>query len=36
MNAAFLEGHVIFLSDDVDEFAVAYAVSISDGEPSAL
>ncbi len=31
VNAGFLDGHVIFLTNDVDEFAMAYMVSINDG-----
>lgn len=32
VNAAFLDGHVVFLIDEVDDFAMAYAVSVNDGE----
>jgi prepilin-type processing-associated H-X9-DG protein/prepilin-type N-terminal cleavage/methylation domain-containing protein len=31
VNAAYLDGHVTFLINDVDEFAMAYMVSINDG-----
>ncbi len=31
VNAAYLDGHVTFLVNDVDEFAMAYMVSINDG-----
>ena len=31
VNAAFVDGHVVFLPDSVDEFAMAYAVSVNDG-----
>ena len=36
MNAAFLDGHVSFLPDNIDEFAMAYMVSISDGQRSGI
>ena len=32
VNAAFLDGHVRFVNDDVDEFTFAYWVSINDGQ----
>src|SRR5690606_14880601 len=32
VNAAYLDGHIEFVSDDVDDFAFAYAVSINDGQ----
>jgi prepilin-type processing-associated H-X9-DG protein/prepilin-type N-terminal cleavage/methylation domain-containing protein len=31
VNSAFLDGHVVFLADEIDEFAMAYMVSIDDG-----
>jgi len=31
VNVAFLDGHVAFLLDDVDEYAMAYSVSVNDG-----
>jgi prepilin-type N-terminal cleavage/methylation domain-containing protein/prepilin-type processing-associated H-X9-DG protein len=31
VNVCFLDGHVGFLTNDVDEFAMAYMVSINDG-----
>jgi prepilin-type N-terminal cleavage/methylation domain-containing protein/prepilin-type processing-associated H-X9-DG protein len=31
VNGAWLDGHVTFLSDDIDEIAMAYHVSINDG-----
>jgi prepilin-type N-terminal cleavage/methylation domain-containing protein/prepilin-type processing-associated H-X9-DG protein len=36
VNGAFLDGHVSFLSDEIDEFGMAYMVSIDDaqGEPT--
>jgi prepilin-type N-terminal cleavage/methylation domain-containing protein/prepilin-type processing-associated H-X9-DG protein len=33
-NAAFLDGHVEFLPDDIDEYAMVYMVHIRDEEPS--
>lgn len=36
VNAGFLDGHVIFLTDNVDEFAMAYMVSINDGQAFSL
>lgn len=32
VNGAYLDGHVQFLPDDIDEFVMAYAVSVNDGE----
>jgi prepilin-type processing-associated H-X9-DG protein len=32
VNSAFLDGHATFLSDEIDEFAMAYMVSIDDGQ----
>ena len=32
VNAAFLDGHLVFLVDNVDEFAMAYMVSTIDGQ----
>ncbi len=32
VNATLLDGHVTFLVDEVDEFAMAYLVSINDGQ----
>jgi prepilin-type N-terminal cleavage/methylation domain-containing protein/prepilin-type processing-associated H-X9-DG protein len=32
VTVCFLDGHVGFLTDDVDEFAMAYMVSINDGK----
>ena len=32
VNAAFIDGHVTFLSDQVDEFYMAYSVSADDGQ----
>lgn len=32
VNAAFLDGHVSFLPNDVDEYTMLYMVDISDGE----
>jgi prepilin-type processing-associated H-X9-DG protein len=34
VNGAFLDGHVQFLTDDVDDFLMAYAVSINDASAS--
>lgn len=31
VNVAFLDGHVTFLPDDIDEFVMAYEVSVNDG-----
>lgn len=31
VNAAFLDGHISFLTDDVDDFTMAYAISVNDG-----
>lgn len=31
VNASYLDGHVTFLFDEVDEFAMAYMVSVNDG-----
>ncbi len=31
VNASFLDGHVTFLSDDIDDFAMAVMVSVDDG-----
>lgn len=33
VNAAYLDGHLTFLNDGVDDFAMAYGVSINDGQP---
>jgi prepilin-type processing-associated H-X9-DG protein len=32
VNAAFLDGHVGFLPDDIDEYAMLYMVNTADGE----
>jgi len=32
VNAAFVDGHVTFLVDQVDDFYMAYAVSVDDGQ----
>jgi prepilin-type processing-associated H-X9-DG protein len=32
VNAAFLDGHVAFLPNDVDEYAMLYMVNTNDGE----
>ncbi len=32
VNAAFLDGHVTFLPNEIDEFIMAYAVSVNDGQ----
>jgi prepilin-type processing-associated H-X9-DG protein len=32
VNAAFLDGHVTFLPNDVDEYAMLYMVDTTDGE----
>jgi prepilin-type processing-associated H-X9-DG protein len=32
VNTFFLDGHVRFLEDDVDEVVMAYTVSINDGQ----
>ncbi|MDZ4659691.1 MAG: DUF1559 domain-containing protein [Bythopirellula sp.] len=32
VNAAYLDGHIQFVSDDVDDFVFAYSVSINDGQ----
>ena len=32
VNVAYLDGHVGFLADDVDEYTMAYLISISDGQ----
>lgn len=32
VNAAFLDGHVTFLRDEIDELAMAYLVYIRDGQ----
>jgi prepilin-type N-terminal cleavage/methylation domain-containing protein/prepilin-type processing-associated H-X9-DG protein len=32
VNGAYLDGHVSFLANDVDEFAMAYMVSVNDGQ----
>lgn len=31
VNGAYLDGHVQFLPDDIDEFLMAYSVSVNDG-----
>ncbi|MBL9163058.1 MAG: DUF1559 domain-containing protein [Planctomycetaceae bacterium] len=31
VNSAYLDGHVQFLPDDIDEFVMAYSVSVNDG-----
>ncbi|QDT71657.1 DUF1559 family PulG-like putative transporter [Lacipirellula limnantheis] len=31
VNGAYLDGHVQFLPDDIDEFVMAYSVSVNDG-----
>ncbi len=31
VNAAYLDGHVAFLPNEIDEFSMAYAVSVNDG-----
>jgi len=33
VNAAYLDGHVVFLVNEIDEFAMAYMVSAIDGQP---
>ncbi len=33
VNAVFADGHVEFLSDDVNEFTMAYMISANDGHP---
>jgi prepilin-type processing-associated H-X9-DG protein len=32
VNAAFVDGHVAFLTDSVNEFVIAYEVSVDDGQ----
>lgn len=32
VNGAYIDGHVQFLPDDIDEFVMAYSVSVNDGE----
>ena len=32
VNAAFVDGHVSFLNDNIDEFTMAYLISIQDGQ----
>ncbi len=32
VNGAYLDGHVSFLVNDIDEFAMAYQVSVNDGQ----
>ncbi len=32
VNSAFVDGHVVFLPNGVDDFAMAYAVSVNDGQ----
>ena len=34
MNVAFVDGHVGFISDDINEIAMAYMVSANDGHPN--
>ncbi len=34
VNAAFVDGHVTFLVDQIDDFYMAYAVSVDDGQTS--
>jgi prepilin-type N-terminal cleavage/methylation domain-containing protein/prepilin-type processing-associated H-X9-DG protein len=34
VNIAYVDGHVGFLADDVDEFSMAYQISINDGQVS--
>ena len=36
VNAAFLDGHVTFLANDVDEFAMAHLTCAEDGKVVAL
>ena len=33
VNVTFLDGHVAFLTNDVDEIAMAYMVCINDEQP---
>lgn len=35
VNAAYLDGHATFLTDEVDDFAMAYAVSVNDSQSEA-
>lgn len=35
VNGAFLDGHVTFLNDGIDEYAMAYGVSVNDGQVGA-
>lgn len=32
VNASFVDGHVVFLPDNIDDYVMAYAVSVSDGQ----
>ena len=36
VNVAFVDGHIGFLPDTVDEFAMAYLISVNDGPQSGL
>jgi prepilin-type N-terminal cleavage/methylation domain-containing protein/prepilin-type processing-associated H-X9-DG protein len=33
VNATFVDGHVAFLADEIDEFVMAYGISVNDGIP---
>ncbi len=33
VNATYLDGHVTFLTDEIDEFVMAYLISTIDGQP---
>ncbi|TWT75535.1 hypothetical protein Pla123a_30450 [Posidoniimonas polymericola] len=35
VNSGYIDGHVVFLRDKLDEIAMAYAVSANDAQPSA-
>ena len=34
VNASYVDGHVGFLTDNIDEYVMAYLVSINDGQPN--
>jgi hypothetical protein len=34
VNVAYVDGHIGFLVDEVDEFSMAYLISINDGQVS--
>ena len=35
VNVAYVDGHVGFISDDINEITMAYMISVNDGNPTA-